>query len=140
MDSVTPHSRLQPRARRWRGIIIGTFQESTTDQVSLAAAGCAFYATLALFPAISVLISVYGLAFNVSAVEQQLQVLRDVMPPPAFAMIDDRVRELVSQPNNALSLGLAIGLALAFWSAATGTKSVISALNVAYRGRPSGEA
>jgi membrane protein len=132
LDSVTPHSRLQPRARRWRGIIIGTFQESTTDQVSLAAAGCAFYATLALFPAISVLISVYGLAFNVSAVEQQLQVLRDVMPPPAFAMIDDRVRELVSQPNNALSLGLAIGLALAFWSAATGTKSVISALNVAY--------
>jgi membrane protein len=132
LDSVTPRSRFYPRATRWRRIIVGTFQESTTDQVSLAAAGCAFYATLALFPAISVLISVYGLAFNVRAVEQQLQVLRDVLPPPAFAMIDDRVRELVSQPNNTLSIGLAVGLALAFWSAATGTKSVISALNVAY--------
>lgn len=132
MDSVTPRSRFDPRVIRWRRIIIGTFQESTTDQVSLAAAGCAFYATLALFPAISVLISVYGLVFNVSAVEQQLQVLRDVLPPPAFEMIDGRVHELVSQPNNTLSIGLAVSLALAFWSAATGTKSVISALNVAY--------
>ena len=38
----------------------------TTDQVALAAAGCGFYATLALFPAISMLISVYGLAFDVA--------------------------------------------------------------------------
>jgi membrane protein len=132
LDSVTPRSRFDPRAIKWRRIIIGTFQESTTDQVSLAAAGCAFYATLALFPAISVLISVYGLVFDVGAVEQQLHVLRDVLPPPAFVMIDDRVRELVSQTSDALSIGLAVGLALAFWSAATGTKSVISALNVAY--------
>ena len=36
---------------------------------------------MALFPAISVLISVYGLAFNVQAVEQQLQVMRDLLPP-----------------------------------------------------------
>jgi membrane protein len=132
LDTVTSRSRFYPRATRWRRIIIGTFQESTTDQVSLAAAGCAFYATLALFPAISVLISVYGLVFDVVAVEQQLHVFRDVLPPPAFAMIDDRVRELVSQPSNTLSIGLAVSLALAFWGAATGTKSVISALNVAY--------
>src|SRR5690242_7154060 len=61
--------------RRVRRVILRALEEATTDQVSLAAAGCAFYATLALFPAISVLISVYGLAFNVQAVEQQLQVM-----------------------------------------------------------------
>lgn len=132
MDTLTPPSRFGRHTRRWRRILVGSFQESTTDQVSLAAAGCAFYATLALFPAISVLISVYGLAFNVTAVEEQLQVLRDLLPPPAFAMIDDRVHELVSQPNNTLSIGLAVSLGLAFWSASAGTKSVISALNVAY--------
>jgi membrane protein len=132
LDTAIPPGPVNRRVRRWRRVVVGSFQESTTDQVSLAAAGCAFYATLALFPAISVLISVYGLAFNVGAVEQQLQVLRDVLPPPAFSMIDDRVRELVSQPNNALSIGLAVSLALAFWSSSTGTKSVISALNVAY--------
>jgi len=118
--------------RRSRRVILGALREATTDQVSLAAAGCAFYATLALFPAISVLISVYGLAFDVQAVEQQLQVMQDLLPTPAFVLINDRVHELVTQPNGALSIGLVIGLLLAFWSASSGTKSVLSALNVAY--------
>jgi membrane protein len=87
---------------------------------------------MALFPAISVLISVYGLVFDVQSVEQQLLLLRDLLPPPAFALIDDRVRELVSQPSGTLSTSLAISLIIGFWSAAAGTKSVLSALNVAY--------
>jgi membrane protein len=122
---------------RWRRVIVGALRESTTDRVALAAAGCAFYATLALFPAITVLISLYGLAFNVSAVEQQLGTVRELMPAPAFELIDNRVRELVSQPSGALSLGLVVGIVLAFWSASAGTKSVISALNVAYDSRES---
>lgn len=126
-----------PRRRRlsWRArrdVIIGALQASTTDHVSLAAAGCAYYATLALFPAISMLISVYGLAFDVQAVEQQLQTVRDLLPPPVFALIDERVRQLVAQPSATLSIGLIVSLLITFWSAATGTKSVLSALNVAY--------
>ena len=111
---------------------LGALREAVSDQVSLAAAGCGFYATLALFPAISVLISVYGLAFDVLSVEQQLAVVRRLLPPPAYTLIDDRVHELVSQPNNALSISLIVSLIVAFWSASAGTKSVLSALNVAY--------
>src|ERR1700712_1542396 len=59
----------------WRRIVARTFRASTTDRVSLAAAGCAFYATLALFPAISMLISIYGMAFDPVSAEQQLAVL-----------------------------------------------------------------
>jgi membrane protein len=107
--------------------------------MSLAAAGCAFYATLALFPAISMLVSVYGLVFDPVSVEPQLQVLAGLLPPPAFALIDDRVHQLVNQSGGNLSIGLLIGFLLAFWSSATGTKSILSAINVAYdvtEGRP----
>jgi membrane protein len=100
--------------------------------MSLAAAGCAFYATLALFPAISMLVSVYGLVFDPVSVEPQLQVLSGLLPPPAFALINDRVHELVSQSNGNLSLGLLVSFLLTFWSSSTGTKSVLSAINVAY--------
>ena len=58
--------------------------------------------------------------------------LRSLLPPPAYTLIDDRVHELVSQPNDTLSLGLVVSLIVAFWSASAGTKSVLSALNVAY--------
>ena len=60
------------------------------------------------------------------------QLLRDLLPPPAFALINERVHELVSQPNDTLSISLLVSLVLAFWSASAGTKSVLSALNVAY--------
>ena len=63
-DPTPRRGRVRVSWRRSRTVTIGTLRESTTDRVSLAAAGCGFYATLALFPAISTLISVYGLVFN----------------------------------------------------------------------------
>jgi membrane protein len=112
--------------------MISAVAASITDRMTLAAAGCAFYATLALFPAISMLISVYGLAFNPDAVAAQMQVLQGLVPAPAFTLISDRARELGSQPPGSLSTGLAVSLVLTFWSASTGAKSVLSALNVVH--------
>ena len=116
----------------WQGVLRATLIASVSDRVSLTAAGCAFYATLALFPAISSLISIYGLAFNPSNVEAQLQALRELLPPPAFELIAERVHQLVSQPPSRLSFGLGISTLITFWSAATGTKSVIAGLNLAH--------
>jgi membrane protein len=132
MDTAPSTERLAARRPRWRRVMLGGLREAVRDQVALAAAGCGFYATLALFPAISMLVSVYGLAFDVQAVEQQLAVVRNLLPPPAYTLIDDRIHELVSQPSNTLSVSLIVSVCIAFWSAAAGTKSVLSALNVAY--------
>jgi membrane protein len=117
---------------RWIAVLRDTLAASLSDRVSLTAAGCAFYATLALFPAISILISIYGLAFNPWNVESQLHALQELLPPPAFELIADRVHHLVAQPRARLSFGLGISTLITFWSAATGTKSVIAALNLAY--------
>jgi membrane protein len=121
--------------RGWRAVIRRTFFEMLTDRVSLVAAGCAFYGTLALFPAISMLISLYGLAFNPATVEPQLGLLRDLLPPAAFTLIADRVHVLVTKPPATLTLGLVVSTALALWSSASGVKSIITALNLAYEER-----
>jgi membrane protein len=117
---------------QWMDVLRDALAASLSDRVSLTAAGCAFYATLALFPAITVLISIYGLAFNPWNVEPQLHALQELLPPPAFELIADRVHQLVAQPRARLSFGLGISTLVTFWSAATGTKSVIAALNLAY--------
>jgi membrane protein len=106
-----------------------------SQRVSLVAAGCAFYATLALFPAITMLISLYGLVFNPDSVQPQLHYLQQFMPPAAFSLISDRVQSLVSQPSKGLGLGLLISLVITLWSSSTGTKSVLNALTIAYRQR-----
>jgi membrane protein len=116
----------------WHDLLGRTLRASTTDRVSLAAAGCAFYATLALFPAISMLISVGGMIVDPVTAENQLTALAGLLPPPAFSLIEDRVHQLVGQGTGSLSLRLAVSFLLTFWSSATGSKSVLSAVNVAY--------
>jgi membrane protein len=121
--------------RGWQQVIRRTYLEIISDRISLIAAGCAFYATLALFPAITMLISIYGLAFDPATVEPQLQVIREFLPPAAFTLIADRVHTLVSQRGGTLGISLLISTAVALWSSSTGTKSLLSALNMAYEER-----
>jgi membrane protein len=116
----------------WQKVLGRTLLASTTDRVSLAAAGCAFYATLALFPAISMVISAVGMVLDPVTAENQLEVLSGLLPPPALGLIADRVHQLVGQNTGNLSLHLLISFVLTFWSSATGSKSVLSAVNVAY--------
>ena len=120
------------RGRDFRAVISRTLRDCMTDRISLAAAGCAFYGMLALFPAISMLISVYGLMFNPVSVEPQLHLLSGFLPQPAYALIEDRVHELITQPPDRLSTSLIISSLLTVWSASTGSKSLLSAVNVAY--------
>ena len=119
----------------WRAVLRRTLIEMLTDRVALVAAGCAFYATLALFPAISMLISVYGLLFDPVTVLPQLAVLRDLLPPAAFQLIAERVQMLVAKPPGALTSSLLFSTAVTLWSSAAGTKSLIAALNLAYEER-----
>jgi membrane protein len=90
---------LGERLRLVRQAAIEAGRALISQRVSLVAAGCAFYATLALFPAITMLISLYGLVFNPDTVQPQLRYLAQFMPPAAFSLISDRVQSLVSQPS-----------------------------------------
>ena len=119
----------------WKAVLRRTFIEMLTDRVSLVAAGCAFYATLALFPAISMLISIYGLLLDPATVEPQLEVLRDLLPPSAWLLISERVHTLVTKPPASLGLHLLFNTGVTLWSSATGIKSIIAALNLAYEER-----
>jgi membrane protein len=118
--------------RGWKQVIRRTSREIISDRVTLVAAGCAFWATLSLFPAISMLISLYGIMFDPKTVEPQLDQVRDLLPPAAFALITQYVHTLVSHAGETLGFNLLISTGLALGTASTGTKSIISALNLAY--------
>jgi len=126
-----PHAHL-PLIKR---ALFSAVQATASQRVSLVAAGCAFYATLALFPTITMLISLYGMVYNPDTVQPQLRYLESFMPPSAFALISDRIQSLVSQPAKGLGLNFAVSLLICFWSSSTGTKSVLNALSLAYHER-----
>ena len=119
----------------WRIIVSNTFKNLVFGPTTLVAAGCAFYTTLSLFPAISALISIYGLAFDVQTVAPQMDILRNLLPPSAFNLLYDRVQTLVAEPPSSLTMNLIISLTVALWSASAATRSILSALNIAYNTR-----
>jgi membrane protein len=120
-----------PRAA-WTQVLGRVWHEAISDRISLVAAGCAFWAMLALFPSLSVLITVYGMIFDPATVEPQLEVLEGLLPPAASQVIAERVRNLVSTPASDLGWGLAVSIVIAWWSASSGVKAMIAALNLAY--------
>jgi membrane protein len=113
-------------------VVIEAGRATASQRVSLVAAGCAFYATLALFPTITMLISLYGLVFDPNTVQPQLHYLQQFMPPAAFQLISDRIQSVVAAPARGLGIGFIVSLAISLWSASTGTKSILNALTLAY--------
>jgi membrane protein len=107
------------------------WEVASSDQISLVAAGCAFYAMLALFPALSLVISFYGIWFDVQTIEPQLAVVQRLLPEESYALIAQRVRELVATPRETLGTGVLLGGAIAFWSASAGIRALLGALNLA---------
>ncbi|MFM2147895.1 MAG: hypothetical protein RLZZ187_201 [Pseudomonadota bacterium] len=126
MDQPLPgprRTRLLDHARRALAV-------ATSDRISLVSAGCAFYAMLALFPAISLCISLYGLVFDVAMVEPQLALLEGVLPEDSHALIAEHVHALVETPPTRLEWGVGISAAIALWSASAGIRAMLGALNL----------
>jgi membrane protein len=132
VPEVAPDQR--PARRHPKGWVVtrNTAKALISDKVSIVAAGCAFYATLALFPALSMMVFMYGLVFDPVTVEPQLTHLQELLPPAVYTLIDDRVHQLVSQQHGSLTLGLVISTLVTLWSSATGTKSLLAGLNLAH--------
>jgi len=124
-----------PPGRPFQRALLLALYATASQRVSLVAAGCAFYATLALFPTITMLISLYGLVFNPDSVQPQLHYLQGLMPPAAFSLISDRINTIVAAPARGLGESFLLSLGISFWSSSTGTKSVLNALSLAYHER-----
>jgi len=123
----------------WRDTLARVRVNIGADRVSVLSAGIAFYAFLALFPALAAFVIVYGLIADPSTVEAQLAPLREIVPQEVYRIIIQQMTRIASTTEQTLSLQLLFSLALALWSATKGINAVLAALDVAYkerRGRP----
>ncbi len=116
----------------WMDIARRLVAHFSANRVMLVAAGVTFYGLLALFPALTALVSIYGLAADPETVIEHVDALSLVLPPGAVDIIGDQMQRIAGQSGEALGLGFAIGLGIALWSTNTGVKAMMDAINVAY--------
>jgi membrane protein len=119
----------------WKDILWRTYQRLDEDRLLATAAGVVFYGLLAVFPAITALVSFYGLFADPSTIGSNLQTLGLLLPEGSFQIVQDQIARVLMKGNTALGATFLFGLAFALWSANAGVKAVIDALNVAYEER-----
>jgi membrane protein len=94
------------------------------------AAAVAFYALLAVFPALAALISLCGLAINPATAAERLQGLASMLPAGSGQMVGQVLERTAAHGGR---LGLGVGLAAAaLWSATAASMQMFGALNLAY--------
>jgi membrane protein len=128
---------LQIPRRGWYDILWRTYREMQNDRLLSIAGGVSFFALLAIFPAITALVSAYGLFFNPGTIADDIGQLNDVVPVTVLSMVHEQATRIASNSGQTLSLGLALGILISLWSAMGGVKAVIDALNVIYEQRES---
>jgi membrane protein len=116
----------------WWSIAKRTFSEVNNDRVLAVAGGVTFYGLLSLFPAITVLVSVYGLFANRQSIADHLQMLNSFLPEGAMSIIGEQVTRITEGNQATLGLAVIFGLLVAMWSANAATKAMMEALNIAY--------
>jgi membrane protein len=118
--------------RGWWQVTRRALKESSDDNVSILAGGVAFFAFLAIFPAIIAAITLYGLIADPADVAEQIESLSDLLPAQSQPLIAEQLNSIVQSSGRALGFSLIISVVAALWSASSGTGSLIQAVNLAY--------
>ncbi|SEI14932.1 YihY/virulence factor BrkB family protein [Tardiphaga sp. OK245] len=116
----------------WKDVLWRTYEQINEDRLLAIAAGVVFFGLLAVFPAITALVSCYGLFADASTISDNLQTLALMLPDGSFQIVQDQIARVLANGQAKLGLTFLFGLALALWSANAGVKAVIDALNVVY--------
>ena len=114
----TVASRLSPRVRG--------------HNLTLVAAGVAFYAFLAFVPTLIAFVSIYGLVADPNDVTRQVQDIASALPKEVQDFLVFQLTSIVDANRAGVSITLVIAIVLALWSASGGIAALITGIHVAH--------
>src|SRR5829696_2815323 len=110
-----------------------TFKEVSEDQVMAFAGNLTYKALFAIFPFLTLVLSLLGLFNATSLVNDMIDYLRGVLSGPAVRLIEQQLIPLTeSQAESAFTFGAIISIALALWGVSGAFRSIMEAMNVMY--------
>lgn len=117
---------------QWRYILWLTWDSSAKNNVTLVAAGVAFYAFLAFVPLLAAMVLLFGLVADQQILSSSVGIMVQMMPPQAAEIVIAQLSEIVAQSASQKGLSLFVALVLALFGAMRAASAIIMALNVAY--------
>ena len=114
----------------WKQVLKRTYVMSGFHNISLLAAGVAFFVFLALTPLIAATVMIYGLVGNVATVQGQMESVIKVVPADAARLIEEQLLNIVNTSSSVTGIALLIALFFAIYGGMRAASGLIGALNV----------
>ena len=114
----------------WGRLAMRAFGRSWGRDVMLYTGGVSFFALLAVFPAIAILIGFYKAVLSIGQVGEQAAALADVMPHAAQAIFTAEIDRLANTSVRAVSTQSALALIIGAYAAHRGFKALLAGLNL----------
>lgn len=103
-----------------------------SHNLSLSAAGIAFWALLALFPGLGVLLGIVALVFDPARISRELTAATGLLPPEAAQLIAKAVAGALPAQGTPLTVAVVTSLGFALWSARYGVSALMGALDTSF--------
>jgi membrane protein len=121
-----------PRLGAVVDVLGGVMKEQSNEQVGLAASGAAFWLVISALPTAIAVVSLFGLVVNPEKVADELGSFANDTPGSLGALLTDQLKHVAAGNHAGLSIGLAISLVLAVWTASAGVYNLDRAIRVSY--------
>ncbi|UQV18270.1 YihY/virulence factor BrkB family protein [Brevundimonas albigilva] len=114
----------------WGRLAVRAFARSWGRDVMLYTGGVSFFALLAVFPAIAILIGFYKLGLSIGQVSEQAAALADLLPAAAQGIFEDEISRLANASARTVSAQSAFALLVGAYAAHRGFKALLAGLNL----------
>lgn len=115
------------------GVAKQAWARSKADNASLVAAGVAYYAMLAIFPAIIAVVSVYALVADPEQIRKQLDPMIRHLPPGGADLLVNQLTGAINAGHGGVTIGLVISLLATVWAASAAVRALMTSLDVIHR-------
>jgi membrane protein len=136
--SDTPEANVEPISKQSRAsfevakrIVFNIVMRVSRDNLMLVAAGVAFYAMTAIFPAIAAFVSIYGFFADPNSVTDQISSFSAILPPDSLSLLTNTLTSFAKKNTSSLSVAAGISVAAAIWSSKAGISALMTGLNIA---------
>ena len=97
--------------------------------VMLYVGGVSFFALLAVFPALAILLGIYSLLLTPAAAIAQADAFAQLLPPGAQALFESELSRLAAAPSRLVSAQSGVALLIGLYAAHRGFKALIAGLS-----------
>src|SRR5579875_918929 len=105
-------------------VAVRSWRRTQNRSAALYVGGVCFYALLAVFPALAIVIGVYSLMLTPHQAEAQAEFVSRLMPPGPQAIFEAELQRIAHAPIRVVSAQSAIAVVVAFYASHRGVKAL----------------